>query len=230
MEDKKNLGNLMDCVKKAFNVGSERGYEFKKMRHAIIADLKRLGYHSSEIKDKLLEWNERCEKVLPPNEQRRQLFDYVDWTDKQNDCKVGCRALEDFCIGQDKCLFYKQKMHLGRKAVETSPFDFNEARHYLEERFKADGYALGLILNAIRRYQIQQGTGEIIYIGVRKISTLIRDHDKHTIDPMTVFRRVQDLISEGMLEIVSKGEAGTFNRKANCYTFLPWRLPSNHPK
>ena len=229
MENRKSLDNLRDCVRKAFQEGSERGYEFKKMRHAIIAEFKRLGYSFPEIKDKLLEWNERCEKVLPPNEQKRQLLDYTDWAEL-HDCKTGCRALEDYCVGQDKCIFHIQRLHSSQNAVSTPPFDLNEAKRYLEKRFKADGHILACILNAIIRHQIENGTGQIIYIGFRGIVRLIRDHDGHMVDQMTVLRRMQDLISEGIIEVVSKGEAGTFNRKANGYRFLNWQSPENHPK
>jgi len=98
MDSKKSLDNLRDCVKEAFLNGCERGCQFRKMRHAIILELKRLRYDSSEIKDKLLEWNEKCEKPLGLGEQRSQLFKYVEWVDSQ-ECRLGCRALKDYCIG-----------------------------------------------------------------------------------------------------------------------------------
>lgn len=229
MESRKSLNNLRDCVKKAFEEGSERGYEFNKMRFAIIVELKRLGFTSSEVKDKLLEWNQRCKKVLLLNEQKRQLFDFADWTDKR-DCKIGCRALEDFCIGQDKCSFLRNKLYVNRKVVEILPFDFEEARRFLEEQHKAEGYLMALVLKNLRRYQIEKGTGEIIFIGYRAIATLIREHDGHIIDPMTVCRRMHDLVSEGMIEIVSKGSNGTFNKPANGYKFLSWKQTHNNPK
>jgi predicted ArsR family transcriptional regulator len=71
--------------------------------------------------------------------------------------------------------------------------------------------------------QIEKATGETIFIGYRTVSNLIRDQYGHMIDPMTVFRRTQDLISEGMLEIVVKGEKGNFGRPANGYRFLNWK-------
>ena len=46
-------------------------------------------------------------------------------------------------------------------------------------------------------------------------------------DTMDIYRKVQDLVSEGMLEIVYKGEKGTFGgKKANGYKFLKWQPPS----
>ena len=218
---KKSIENMRDCVKLAFKKGSQRGYEFRKMRHAIIVELKRLGFASPEVKDKLLEWNKHCEKALPPGEQKRQLFNYVNWVDRHQ-CWLGCKGLEDFCVGQDKCAFYKKKVYINRKQVEQPPFDFNEARHFLEQRYKGDGYLMSLILNCLRRVQIEKATGETIFIGYRGISNIIRDHYGHTIDPMTVFRRIQDLISEEMVEIVVKGEKGIFGKPANGYRFLSW--------
>lgn len=225
---KKLIENIRDCVKIAFKKGSQRGYEFRKMRHAIIVELKRLGFTSSEVKDKLLEWNQHCEKALPPNEQKRQLLDYVDWVDKHQ-CYLGCKGLEDFCIGQDKCSFYKKKSYINRKQVKHPPFDFDEAKRFLEQRYRGDGYVIFLILNCLRRVQVEKTTGETIFIGYRAIANLIRDHYGHTIDPMTVFRRVQDLISEGMLEIVVRGEKGSFGRPANGYRFLRWEAPKDNP-
>lgn len=225
MENKKSLSNLRDCVREALEKGSQRGYEFKKMRFAIIAELKRLSYISSEVKDILLEWNKKCEKVLPYREQKRQLLDYVDWTDK-HDCKIGCNGLEDFCIGQNKCSFNRKRTYLNRKEVEVLPFDLSEVRHFLEIRYKAEGYIMELILNALRRYQIEKATGEIMFIGIRTIANLIRDTQGHNLDLMTIHRRIQDLVSEGIIEIVIKGKRGTFGMQpANGYKFLRWIPP-----
>jgi len=226
---KKLIENMRDCVKRAFDEGSQRGYEFKKMRHAIIVELKRFGLSLSEIKDELLEWNKRCERVLPSNEQKRQLIDYVDWVNEQQKCWLGCKGLEDFCIGQDKCSFHKQKVFINKKQVEERPFDFDDAEHFLQQRYRGDGYVMYLILMCLRRVQIEKATGETIFIGYRAIANEIRDHYRHMIDYMTVFRRVQDLISEGMIDIVVKGERGTFGRPANGYRFLKWEAPKDQP-
>ena len=229
MKNKKSLNNLRDCVKEALEKGSQRGYEFKTMRHAIIAELVRLGYSSAEIKDKLREWNQKCEKVLPPNEQRRQLLDYVNWAIKHK-CKIGCKGLEDFCIGEDKCSFLREKILFNRKAVETLPFDLDEAKRFLETRYRADAYLMISILSVLRKHQIDKGTGEVIFIGVRTIASLIIDSHRNTLcGPMDIHRKIQDLVSEGMLGIVSKGQKGTFgNRLANGYKFLAWRPPQSN--
>lgn len=233
MTGKKDLNNLRDCVRLALKNGSQRGSEFKTMRHAIIVELKRIGYTNSEVKDILLDWNQRCEKILPPNEQKRQLLDYVDWVAKlesrNQKLRVGCRALEDYCIGEESCLFSKKKLYLNKKATEVAPFDFNEAREFLETRYKgAEGYVMFLILKNLRRYQLEKGIGEVIYIGYKTISNLIREHDGHILDTMTVHRRINDLISEEMLEIIVKGKKGSFSNEANGYRILEWKQSNSN--
>jgi len=223
---KQDLDALRDCVKNAIEKGSKRGCEFKTMSYAIIAELKRIGYSSPEIKDMLLEWNARCERPLLPNEQRRQLLDFVDWAEKQENCYIGCSGrLEEYCIGQETCTFHKRKLYSNRKATEQLPFDFDEVRKFLEIRYRAEGYLMFLILKAIRRIQLEKATGEMVFIGLRGIQSVIRDTDGHIIDLMTISRRIQDLVSEGMLEIAIKGKKGFLSKQANGYRFLAWTPP-----
>ena len=224
----KNLENMRDCVRLALEKGSERGYEFKKMRHAIIFELKRLGFSYSEIKDKLLEWNQRCERILPQNEARRQLFNYVDWFSEQ-EAYMGCKAIEDFCVGKDKCTFHRKKVYINNKQFEKSPFDFREAERFLEKRYRADALPMMLILKCLRHTQIEKATGETVLLGFRGIAKWIRDNYRHSFDAMAIFRKTQDLMSEGMIEIVIKGTRGHFKGKANGYRFLPWRAPKERP-
>ncbi|MDD5431661.1 MAG: hypothetical protein PHO70_01565 [Candidatus Omnitrophica bacterium] len=233
MESKRSLENLRDCVRYYYENGAERGSEFKKMRHAIIVELKRLNYESTEIKGMLLAWNKKCEKVLPYKEQKRQLLDYIDWVDKKETkgktMKVGCRALKDYCIGEDRCLFNKQRVYLGRKATEDPPFKIDELVKFLETRYKGtNGYVMYLITKNLRQYQMKKGLGEVIFIGHKSISDLIRDNDGHTIEIMAINRRIKDLISEGIIEIVVKGKKGSFSVEANGYRFLPWKPPSEY--
>lgn len=218
---KNDLKNLRDCVKKAFYEGSERGGEFRKMRHAIILELKRLGYDSAEIKDKLLEWNQRCERPLSLNEQKTQLFGYVDWVDKR-DCKIGCNALEDYCIGRKKCKFFFMTNYKNRLETENLPFDLDELYKFLEERFKADGYVMKLIIKALRYFQQEKATGQVIFIGYKTISSIIRDNYGHNIDQMSIFRKVQLLKEEGIIEQLVKGKSGNYTKQANGYIFHPW--------
>ena len=224
LRNKKSLENLRDCVKEAFCNGSQRGYEFGTMRHAIILELERLGYDSSEVKDKLLEWNERCEKPLNFSEQRRQLLKYVDWVDKHN-CKIGCRALEDYCIGKENCRFYRKVTFQNRQRTQNLPFDPGKLDKFLAERFKADGFTMMLIVKALRAFQIENATGEVIFIGFRKISSVIRDKFGHFLIPMQIHRKTRLLIDEGIIEQVEKGKAGNFSWRANGYRFLPWMPP-----
>lgn len=222
---RQGLDALRDCVKDAIERGSKRGYEFKTMSYSIIAELKRIGYSSSEIKDVLLEWNARCERPLLPNEQKRQLLDFVDWADKHN-CYIGCSGrLEEFCNGQETCVFHKRKSYSNRKTTEQLPFDFDEVKKFLEIRYRAEGYLMILILKAIRRIQIEKATGEIVIVGLRTMQSVIRDTDGHIVDLMTISRRIQDLMSEGMLEVAIKGKKGILSRQANGYRFLAWMPP-----
>lgn len=222
---RQDLDALRDCVKDAIENGSKRGYEFKTMRYAIIAELKRMGCSPAEIKDVLFEWNARCERPLLPNEQKRQLFDFVDWAEKRQ-CYIGCSGkLEEFCKGQKTCTFHKRKLYSNRKATEKLPFDLDEARHFLEIRYRAEGYTMFLILKAIRRVQLEKATGEIVIIGLRGIQSAIRDVDGHIFDLMMISRRIQDLVSEGMLEILIKGKKGMLSNQANGYRFLEWKPP-----
>ena len=222
--NRKSLDNLRDCVRQAFFNGCERGYEFGKMRHAIIVELKRLGYNSPEIKDKLSEWNERCKKPLNVSEQKSQLFKYVDWTDKR-ECKLSCKALEDFCLGKENCQFYKKKSYQNRKQTQELPFNLGELDRFLTGRFKADGYTMMLIVKALRSFQVENATGENVFIGYRKISAIIRDKHGHRFSPMDIFRKMKLLIDEGVIKQVFKGRAGNFSWQANGYKFLPWKHP-----
>ncbi|MFC1699981.1 hypothetical protein ACFL1I_08540 [Candidatus Omnitrophota bacterium] len=221
---KKSLDNLRDCVKEALNNGSQRGHEFRKMRHAIILELKRLGYNSSEIKDKLLEWNEKCEKPLNISEQRIQLLKYVEWVEGK-ECKLGCNALEDYCLGKDRCQFHKRISYQKRQETQELPFNIEELDKFLEERYKADGLIMMLIVKALRLIQLENATGEAIYAGFRKISSVIRDRLGHFLAPMDIFRKMRFLVEEGVLEQIAKGKPGNFSWQANGYRFLGWKHP-----
>jgi hypothetical protein len=219
---KKSIENMRDCVKEAFFAGSKRGHEFNKMRHAIIVELKRLGYDSSKIKDKLLEWNDRCEKPLGIGEQRRQLIKYVEWVDK-HEVKLGCKALEDYCIGKDKCQFNRKLSLLNRSTTKDLPFDIKQLECFLTERFKADGFGMLLVVKALRWFQIEKATGPTILVGYRTLSSIIRDKHGYNLNPMDVFRKMQQLIDEGLVEQVVKGKGGDFTHQSNGYQLRAWR-------
>lgn len=225
---RKDLSYLRDCVKEALDKGSARGLEFRKMRHAIIAELKRLGYESSEIKDSLLEWNKRCEKPLSLSERKIQLLGYADWFFKKN-CKTGCRALEDYCVGKDKCQFYLRATYQNRQKTQKLPFDIQELEKFLTGRFKAEGYVMMLVVRALEHFQHEKATGETILVGFRTMSSVIRDRLGHNILPMTVFRAMRFLEEEGVLKKVVVGKPGSFTHQANGYRFLPWKPRSNNP-
>ena len=221
---KKSLDNLRDCVKEALNNGCERGLEFQRMRHAIIIELLRLGYDYSEIKDLLLDWNKRCEKPLGLSDQKSQLLGYVDWV-AERQCKTGCNALRDYCLGKEKCQFYSKTTQYKREIIKELPFNLQELDDFLNKRYKADGYIMMLIVRALRWYQHEQITGEVILIGLRKIASVIRDKYNHSFVAMDIFRMIKLLMEEGVLELVVKGKKGNFSKQANGYKFLPWKHP-----
>jgi hypothetical protein len=109
------------------------------------------------------------------------------------------------------------------------PLNLDEARQYIEKRFRgSNGYVMFLTLRALRRIQVERNTGELILVGFRGIASVIRDTDGHMLLPMTVYRAVQDLVSEGMLEIAVSGRRGEYLQEANGYRFLPWISPMTH--
>lgn len=219
---------MRDCVKDAFQNSCSRGPMFRKMRHAIIAELKTLGHTVTQIKDMLLEWNDRCERPLGIGDQRRQLLKYVDWF-FDNDGKTGCNALRDYCLGQDKCEFYRRVTRKNRDKTKETPFDMYELDKYLTAEYKAQAYEMMLIVKTLRRIQMEKATGETILIGVRSIVSVIRDTHGHMLSRMDVFRRIEQLIDEEVIEKCVKGKSGTYQSLANGYRFLPWKAPAQEP-
>lgn len=218
------IEHMRDCVRKSFEEGVERGHKFQKMRHAIIVELKRLGFNNAQIEEMLLKWNERCERVLRPAEVRKQLLDYIKWVDKR-ECKTGCKALEDYCIGKEKCRFYRRLTFQKRLLTQTPLFDINELEVFLKERYRKDAYTIMAIVRTLRRYQHEKATGEIIYIGYRHICSRIMEKYKMNLYPMDAYRKVQLLIDENVIERIYKGKKGTFGQPANGYRLLPWKAP-----
>ncbi len=223
----RKLDGMMDCVKKAFLEGCERGDEFHKMRHAITVELKRLGYEASEIKDMLLEWNARCERPLSLSEQKIQLFGYVEWVFKR-ECKIGCRACQDYCLGKENCQYYIKKYLAYHNPTKDLPFDFNELKKFLEERYKRDWFMMHMILDAILWFKHKHAIGPLIYISYAKIASIIRDRYKKRPDNKDIARKIKFLIEEGIIERKVKGQRGMFSRKANGYMFLPWKHPKDN--
>lgn len=217
------LDYMKDCVKQAFDNGCQRGREFDAMRYAIIVELKSLDFSAAEIKDLLSEWNQRCERVLGPGEERRQLFGYVDWVFKR-ECKIGCTGLEDYCIGKESCQFHRWNNAYRRDRTPDLPFNKQDLEKFLDERFGADGHVMMLIINALAYYQIEKLTGEVMYIGYRSIAQIIRDRYSCTISAMEIYRKLNKLVDEGMVEVVERGKSGDFSSKANGYRFLRWPL------
>ena len=152
------------------------------------------------------------------------MFGYVDWAFK-NDTKQGCTGLRGYCLGESICQYKLRTTKANRAVTKDLPFDMTEAEQFLGERFKADGYPLTLILKALRFHQLDKATGEIILIGYRTLSSVIRDQYGHTLTPMDMYRKTEMLISEGFIEKAVQGKGGTFHYESNGYRFLPWKRP-----
>jgi len=218
---KKSLENLRDCVRQAFENGSKRGEEFHKMRHSITTEFKRLGYSATETKEKLSEWNGRCERPLNSKKVNDQLFKYVDWA-FEKDAITGCGALESYCLGERNCQYHLRTTAKNRERTAKAPFNFFELKKYLEDRFKAKGVLLNCVLDALLWHQKEEATGEIIIVGLRKIASLIQVRHTCTLAPEEVRRLILVLCDEGVLEKVVQGKSGQFTQKANGYRFLAW--------
>jgi hypothetical protein len=198
------------------------------MRHAIIFELRRLGFDYSRIKDELLKWNKRNERPLGISKQRSQLLGYVDWFEqKENEkgCRLGCDALEDYCLGKENCQFLKRTTYWKRQQTQKLPFDIMVLEKFLTERFKGDGFIMMLIVKALKFYQQEKATGEVMLIGLRGISSIIRDRYGHMIHYVDVSRKMGLLIDEGVIDKVVQGKSGMFRNEANGYRFLPWQPP-----
>jgi len=224
------LEGMMDCIKKAFVEGCERGLKFEKMRYGIIVEMKRLGLNAAEIKDKMEEWNNRCEKVLGPSDLESQIFKFVDWVFKKKDAKIGCTSMTacGYCLGKEKCQYYIKKYVLNRKLTENTSRDLSKISGFLNERYPGHvGRELIMILQVLSDYQYEKATGEIILISFRKICSLLRDKFHWNPQPMEVKRRVWTLIREEIIETAIQGKPGTFYHLANGYRFLPWNEANN---
>lgn len=215
---------IRDCVRASMKNGSKCGWEFKTMRHAIVVEMKRVGFTKEEVKEELFNWNEKCERILQGNRAKQQLYDYVDWV-WNKDCKVGCKALGDYCIGKEKCDFLAYKEYFNRTLTQNLPFNMDEAEKFLRERYKADSFIMLSVIRALHEWQVTKATGTKILVGFRKIAYLISTKYKTVPNVMTIYRRMQDLIREGFIEQVEKGKRGTFSAQANGYIFLPWTPP-----
>ena len=218
------LKEMRDCVKKNFIEGSSGKDEFVKMRHAIIVEFIRLGLEEVKIRDRLLEWNRRCKPSVPVSEEKNKLLKYADWVLSIKG-RIGCTALESYCIGEDKCVFFS-KLHKWKQSESTEPlFDNNDLRIYIEKKYPRQGYSIMRVVHAIRYFQMNKLTGRIIYVGLRTIASIIRDTNQHRFQPEEIKRLINILKDEGVIEQIETGKSGSYSKMANGYRFLPWRKP-----
>jgi hypothetical protein len=217
---------IRDCVKKYLENGihSQNGFYdliFKKMRFAIIYELNRVGNNSADIKNALLEWNQKNEKPLHLGEARRQLCGFADWFLK-HECKLSCeRGLADFCVGINNCKYKKTANRIFRNSFSDIPFNIQSIEEYLKASAPKDVFILMAIINILKQIQSDRKINEI-FIGFRSLASLIQEKYNIHIDAMQICRKIRLLIEYKILTITQKGKAGNYNRQANGYTLLPW--------
>jgi len=227
MPNLKSVENLRDCVKQSFNEGCRDLDEFNAMRHAIIVGLKDLGFDISEVKRLLEEWNKRNDNKLGFKKKERMLFKYADWVFKV-DAKIGCKRLNNYCIGQMKCEFYLKTSFKKLEKTQALPFNKDKLEKFLEAKGEKHWYEMMLVVKALRSVQREKETGEVMFVGYRELSEVIRDKFGFYLNPMDILRKIRLLEDEGVVEQVIKGSKGTFTRKANGYRFLPWKDAENN--
>lgn len=228
MDYKKNysLKGMRECVRDAFEKGVTDEETFRKMRHAIICEMKLLGINKAKIKMALIEWNKKNKPKLSPNETKRQLNDYVDWSFKK-DTKISCKALKDYCIDKGRFCEYRKKT---KRESQQIPFDFLEAVTFLENRYGAEGFELVKILRTIIKIKKFKDAKWVLFVGLREIQAQLMDTERWNVDLMTISRRLYKLETIGFIKI-TRGEKGSFgNKKANAYEFISWSVPRNTEK
>jgi len=217
----KMMEQMRPCVKNAFMHGTEDKDHFSKMRHAIIFELHRLGTDKAEIKNALLEWNQRNFNFLAPAESQRQLCDYVDWFFKKEG-RCSCHSLEEYCLYPKGGCKHKPRKILGEI---TLPFSKIEARSYLEKKYPRDAHVMTILLNILFKIQLEKNAAQVLFVGLRTISARLLNDYRHRLDLISISRLLYKLQDAGFLSI-QRGERGTNGtRRANAYTFLPWKPP-----
>gem|GEM_PF-1679770 len=212
---------IRPCVKFALEKGARDRDHLKKMTFAIIYELNRLHVENPEIKMALLEWNDKNYRVLSAGDAQRQLCAYVDWFFK-HECKLSCKALEDYCLLPDGGCLFKPASYNGEI---TLPFSLLEAISFLEKEYHPHGYLMGLLLRILFAIQKEKNAKNIIYVGLREIQARILSEYGHRLEPMQILRALNKLEEAGLIRI-THGQPGTSGtRQANGYIFLPWTPP-----
>lgn len=214
------LESIRPCVAYVLCNGAKDYEHFKKMRHAIVCELKRLNMERGKIKMTLLEWNDLNYNKLTPSEAQRQLCDYVDWVFKR-EVKIGCKALGEYCrFGGAGCSFKRKSFQDG----ESISFSMTDALVFLERECKPKGYTMGMVLQTLIAIKREKNVGTV-FAGVRHIQEMINNTTRHCLDLMTILRALNELERTGFIAI-KRGKSGTFgNRHANEYTILQWKPP-----
>jgi hypothetical protein len=211
---------MRPCVKDALDNGVEDEQSFSKMRHAIIFELKRIGFEKPAIKRELMEWNKKCRPRLSEGDAKRQLCGYVDWFYKK-ECKLSCKGLQDYCTRVDTCVF----MRTQKNNSYELPFSVADARLFLEHNYAPEGHLMGLILQTMIRMKVKKKAQNILFVGLREIRDSLLDKENCNSNEMTISRYLYKLEKIGFFKI-TKGKRGSFSRKSNAYEFNSWELPT----
>lgn len=220
--NKKSTLNLRPCVEKSYRNGAQTVAERDKMRHALIFELRRLGYSFEEIEDMLTEWNARC---LKPYKTDDDISGYIGWFETvEGNAQLGCNALEDYCIGKNDCWFHRKDEDAKRRQTNSLPFDIEGLDRYLTGQYKSRAYMCILVVKVLRQFQQEKNPGPTICVGFREIASRIKKYG-HTVEPMMIVRCMKVLEDEGVLSKIASGRPGRFTHRANSYMFNQWIAP-----
>jgi len=213
------------CVRWAWEHGAEGGprdESWRKMRHGIVFELRRLNIDRAEIKNMILAWNQKNLNPLSLNDAKRQLCGYVDWLFKKTGALLSCKALKDYCIADETgCAFARPSL--------IEPFDYSvqDAERFLEKIDARHSRTLIAVLRLMLSLR-DETKRAVIYVGSRRLCALLFDREGMELESIEVLRVLRKLADFGFLSIQS-GQAGTFgSRRANEYRMLNWRPDTTH--
>lgn len=217
----KLLNKMRPCIAAAVKKGAQDRQHFEKMRFAIISELKRLDIDKPDIKIFLLEWNKKNYQVFASGEAQRQLCDFVDWFFKR-DCKLSCKALEDYCLFPNSGCGFKPVPYSGEIRL---PFSELDVVTYLEREMRPNGYLMGIVVRVLFKIQIEKCAKNEVFIGLRTLQARINGEYRFHSDLMAILRALNELERIKLIRI-THGKPGTFGKRtANGYAFLPWAPP-----
>ena len=211
---------MRPCVQLALQQGARDADHWRKMRHAIIFELNRLGVVRDQIKQELLEWNERNFEVLPLREAQGELCRYADWFLKE-ERKLTCNALKDYCIDTSGSCPFKL-----RTEPKKLPYTAGDAKQYLISKYKHDGYRMGKILRVLIDLRNEKGKDRL-FVTLRAIQTRLLDEENDPCDCMTISRITYRLEKAGFLSVIRGKPWAVGKGQANEYEYCQWTPPDD---